>query len=303
LLLANIAIVATVLAWGIQIPFMAELLHRYEPWFLSVWRYAPAGPLLLLALWLREGAAVVPRAGEWGRLWLLGAVGIAGFAVTYSLGIRYADPVLVAIISSSAPVTSAAVAWAVRGDRPNRHLALASVLAILGCLFASLDVASLLRGDGARIGLRGGELLIVLAQSIWAWYSIKAQEWFKGSSQLRLTSLSVAAATATLAAIYAGGLGAGALPAPPVPGTGDAWMLAFIVVGPVLIGAIGWNVAVRHLGIVLCSIALNLMPVVAVIAGMPFGYKPTFEQLGGGVIVLAGIVYAQLMQARARRAA
>ncbi|MBL8672933.1 MAG: DMT family transporter [Alphaproteobacteria bacterium] len=303
MLIANIAIVATVLAWGIQIPFMAELLHRYEPWFLSVWRYAPAAPLLLLVLWLREGAAVLPRAGEWGRLWLLGVVGIAGFAVTYTLGIRYADPVLVAIISSSAPITSAAIAWALRGDRPNRHLAVASVLAILGCLLASLDVASLLRGDGARIGFRGGELLIVLAQAIWSWYSIKAQEWFKGSSQLRLTSLTVATATGALVAIYAACLGSGAVPPPAPPGAGDAWMLAFLVVGPVMIGAVGWNTAVRHLGIVLCSIALNLMPVVAVLAGIPFGYKPTFEQLGGGLIVLAGIVYAQLMQARARRAA
>ena len=45
--------------------------------------------------------------------------------------------------------------------------------------------------DGG-LGLRGGELLMIGANIVFTWYSIMAQHWLRGYSQLHITGLTAA---------------------------------------------------------------------------------------------------------------
>ena len=73
---------------------------------------------------------------------------------------------------------------------------------------------------GAPFDLRGGEIFIIASQACWSWYSITAQRWLLGCSQIRITTMTTVTASATLIGVYllASLLGAGRFP-PAVPPT------------------------------------------------------------------------------------
>ena len=75
--------------------------------------------------------------------------------------------------------------------------------------------------------------------------------------------------------------------------------LSWVTVGAVFL----WNFGVSRLGVVVASLFLNLVPVSAVLIAAAMGTAPTLTQLVGGLLVLAGVLQAQLRRLRlARRA-
>jgi len=148
---------------------------------------------------------------------------------------------------------------------------------------------------GPGFELHGGEALILLASACWSWYSMAAQRWLRGYSQLRITGLTMLPGAVAAAGIYllAAALGAADLP-PALPVRGlDLGLFAWMVAGPVVAGVFLWNYGVRMLGVVVASVFLNLAPVVAISITAALGTWPTAPQLVGGALVLGGVLAAQ----------
>jgi len=304
LLLANGGLVVTVLVWGTPIPLFDILLERWDPVLLAMLRYLLALPVLLVLLWLVEprrrlGGRLRPPGVSWGRLALLGGVGMAGFAVPFLVGLRYSDPVTVAVLAATSPVIAALVAWAWLGERPGHGIGLGIALALAGGLLTRLDLSA--AGGGLR--LEGGEPLVLIALVCWSWYSIAAQRWLAGCSQLHLTSVTVLPATAIMALLYGLLLWLGLVAAPPAAPAEHDWLLVvWLSVSTVAIGVLTWNLGVKHLGVVVASMYLNLIPVVAVLSAVALGAEARPEQLAGGLLVLTGVVQAQVRRFAALRA-
>jgi drug/metabolite transporter (DMT)-like permease len=160
---------------------------------------------------------------------------------------------------------------------------------------------------GARergLGLEGGEPLLLIAQICWQWYSIRAQQWFGDRGQIGLSTITSAAAALWMLVGYLTLLGAGVAGGPPPT---LAWhhiaYLVWICVFGVAVAILLWNVGVSRLGLPVASLHMNATPVFAVLTAAAIGLPPTAWQIVGGVIVLAGIVYMQLLQFRRARAA
>ena len=49
------------------------------------------------------------------------------------------------------------------------------------------------------LGLEGGEILLVIAQLCWSWYSIRAQQWLADRGQIALSALTSSVASVLLA--------------------------------------------------------------------------------------------------------
>src|SRR6185436_6560921 len=185
--LGNLALVTVAFAWGTMVPVISHLAHTWDPFFLGAVRYVCGVPLLFAALWMTEGfARPAVRPAVWRAL-VPGWVGLGGVAFILTIGIAHADPVIAAVIGG--------VIFRIPFDR---RRAPAVVLAVVGCAFASIDWS----GGGFSLELRGGEPLVLIAASLWAWYSIAIHRWLGGWSQLRKAANTMAHAAVPLIVGY-----------------------------------------------------------------------------------------------------
>ena len=298
--LANFGLLITAFAWGSQIPVLNALFATWDPYFLAAVRYVLAVPFLLLIMVTLESGRGVVRALFNRHLWYLGAV-LGVFVPMYTLGIKYADPNTAAILGSTGPVVGALVARVGFAMPLDRTMIPAMVLAMIGGTLATLSPSD----GGLSFDIRGGEFLILAASACWAWYSLAAQRWLAGCSQLRISSLTMITGAVASSAIYfvAAALGREAFP-PPLPvEPGDIGLFAWMTLVAVVAGLLGWNFGVRRLGIVVASLFLNFVPVFAILITTVMGTPPTAMQLLGGALVLAGVMQSQLRHLPWRRRA
>ncbi|MGH6931366.1 MAG: DMT family transporter, partial [Dongiaceae bacterium] len=287
-------------AWGTQIPVLNALFGKWDPYFLAAVRYVLAVPFLLLILATLESSRGVIGALASRRLWFLGlALGV--FVPLYTLGIKHSDPNTAAILGSTGPVVGALVARFGFAMPLDRTMIPAMVLAMIGGTLATFD----LNPGGVAFDVRGGEFLILIASACWAWYSLAAQRWFSGWSQLRISSLTMVtgAVASTVIFLAAAALGGAPFPPPPPVAAVDIGLFAWMTLVAVVAGILGWNYGVRRLGIVVASLFLNFVPVFAILITTVMGTPPTTMQLLGGVLVLAGVMQSQLRHLPWRRRA
>jgi drug/metabolite transporter (DMT)-like permease len=298
MLLANLGLLVTAFAWGSQIPLMTVLFQHWDPYFLAAVRYVLAVPVLLLILAIVEPLRGIGRALAGRRLWMLGVL-LGAFVPLYSLGIAHSNPNTAAILSAAGPVVAAVVAWAGFRIPLERAMPPAIVLAAAGGALATYDRS---RADDL-FDLRGGELLIILASAIWACYSLAAQRWLAGWSQLRISALTLLPGAVVACGVYLVSAAVEVTPLPP-PAPRDAvdvGLLAWLVLVSVVAGTLGWNYGVRHLGVVVASLYLNLIPLFAIAIATILGTPPTAMQVLGGALVLSGVMQSQLHRPPWRR--
>src|SRR5262249_25468659 len=153
------------------------------------------------------------------------------------------NPITAAILSASSPVVTAFVGWAAYRLPVPRRTIPGIVLTVIGCAYVTYDPNL----KGTPFDLRGGEIFIIAAQACWAWYSITAQRWLLGCSQIRITTMTMVTASATLIGAYliASSFGAGQFP-PAVPTTAlDYGVFMWLAFVPVMIGNVLWHFGVN----------------------------------------------------------
>ena len=298
LLHANLALLATALFWGTHIPASWILLATYQPLEVTIGRYGLAVPLLFLLLSIETKATgAAPEKRSLFTLWLLGGVGIFGFALSYTAGLGMAGQIQGALVSASAPAVGVAVAWAMKGLRPDGPMRMALALALAGALVGILG-----GHDVSQMTLPGiGEALMIFGNVMWSWYSLAAQDRLRGWSQIRIATWTIAMAGATAFALAVILILLGLIRVPPMPDATNALILAYLVVAPTILGILGWNFGVRALGLPIASLYLNLVPVTAVLTAVALGEAPNLWQLLGGTLIVAGIAQGQYRRLRAAR--
>jgi drug/metabolite transporter (DMT)-like permease len=265
----NLAILFTVIAWATNIPASAVLLENWDPWFLSMVRFGSGYAALWLLMRWREPAA--------GR----GALPVASWRLS--------------------PAIAAVVGRICFGQPIERRMFPAIALAVLGCGLATWDPGQ----AGNPFAVRGGEPLILLAMALWSWYSLAAQRWLPGWSQMRITTATLGPGVAMIIAFYviAGLLGFASLAPEPLRGPTDAGLILWISVGGVAFAMMFWNYSVQRLGLVTASLFLNLMPIITILVLALMGRMPTWLQLAGTGLVVLGLLQAQLRGFVDRKAA
>jgi drug/metabolite transporter (DMT)-like permease len=296
--LGNLALIAVAFAWGTMIPVISHLAKTWDPFFLGALRYVGGVPLLYAALWLREGfARPAVRPAVWRAL-VPGWLGLAGFAFIFTIGVAHSNPVIAAVLGAANPVLAAVIGGVFFRIPFDRRLTPAVILAVIGCAMASIDWSNL------SLELRGGEPLVLIASSLWAWYSIAIHRWLDGWSQLRKAANTMAHGAVPLILGYflARELGwAQAVPA--VPTGWDLAIFVWVIAGVVVVGLLLWNFGVAKTSLVIASLYTNLVPVIAVALLAIGGEAPTLAQIAGGALVIGGVAWSEWRLLRARAAA
>jgi drug/metabolite transporter (DMT)-like permease len=300
-LIGTLGYLSACLLFGLNLPLSAELLRHFDPFWVSPLRYVVAAGLLGAMVAVSTGISQLRSPIPLWRVALL-SLCVAGFLVLYNLGLHRTHPMTVAAISAGSPVYVAMVSRLMTGARLERGFWGATVLTLIGAGIAIWGQVRAGIGSHDPLSPRGGEALVVLGICSWTAYSILAQRWFEpGTPQLRRTFLTTVGALPWLLLFWALARTTGLAGAPNLhPGALPLLQLLIAAVFCTALATVAWNTGVNRLGIQSGGLWQNTVPVFAVlIAMLLFGVQPLAEQLIGGTVVLAGVLYMQWQRVRA----
>lgn len=288
---AHAGLFVMIMFWGSFFPVLERLLLTWDVLSATVARQVVGGVALFALM-----AAVEPlgslRRLPLGRALLLGAIGIALGSMCITLAVHYSSGVSAAIVATTSPITAAIVARFVFAMPLARAMLTGAALAVVG------GVIAVWAGGGGLKGFSGGEALVILANVCWTWFSVMAQRWLRGCSQVAIAA--VTTATGALPLLVLLGLGA-------ATGLHEARMdfsaetvLLMLYAGaiPIGLGNVLWHHGVSRTGVAIASMYNNLVPVSAVLVSLAAGIAPNPWQLVGGAVIIAGVLYAQLATRR-----
>jgi drug/metabolite transporter (DMT)-like permease len=277
-------------SWGANVPVSKVMLAHFDLIPMSAIRTAVAGLALGVLLLLVEGARALRIDLDFRRFALLGLM-MGGFFAVYTLGLQFSNPITAATVAVAGPLVSAVTVRLVTGLRFDPGFPVALALTLLG---GAILVSSTLVGSNGPVTFGGGEIVVLLSNSIWTLYSLKAQAWFDRASQLHrayVASLSAFGWT-TLLSVALIALGWSRSPL----GVTDGWawtQLVGIALVASSLGSYFWNIGASRLGVAVASLWVNLVPFFAVLWSMAYGFMPNAYQIVGGLVALSGVVYMQ----------
>lgn len=302
--LASLGLVATALVWGAMIPMTHALATRHlDPFFVSAIRYLIPAPLLFGLALAFDRASPFRAPLPWGKVFPLGA-GMACFSVFYTVGIMLSEPVRAAIAMSCGPLVAAVMTKLMVRVPLARGFWPAAVCAVLGAALVALDAVRPKAEGGGNYGYLG-EGLLVFAMVSWSWYSIKVQAWLGplGWSQMRITFLTSLCGGILICGLFVVLATFEPMRLPTeIPSSAALGMLAWVGIGGAGLAILFWNYGVSHVGVPVATLYTSLAPVFSVaVAATFFGSSVTLQQVAGGILILAGVVRMQWLQAQAAR--
>ncbi|WP_169567047.1 DMT family transporter [Sneathiella limimaris] len=275
-------LLAAVFAWGVNFPIAKLVLDYMPPIVFSATRYFTASGLLFLLLFLkRERISITLR--EMGELILIGLLGIALFQGGWAYGLNLTTASKASILVATSPVF-ATFFVAFRGEKTK-------LVGWIGVLLSLFGVAVIINNSLTEITVGGGsfygDLMIIGAALMWSIYTIVSGPMVAKRGPLLVTAWAMLFGATILTFVD--------LPAMvnqdwvSIPMTGWIAWAATALLGAAL--AFVWYCAgISRLGVARGMAYSFLIPVIAILTAILFfGESMTFIQLGGAVIVLAGI--------------
>ncbi|MBM3650479.1 MAG: DMT family transporter [Alphaproteobacteria bacterium] len=276
-------------SWGANVPVSKVMLDHFDLIPMSVIRTIMAAASLAILLVLIEGVAALRIDVGIRRFILLGLM-MSSFFIVYTLGIQYSNPITAAAVQVAGPLVSAVTVRLVTGLRFDPGFPVALGLTLLG---GAILASSTLAGSGA-VTFGGGEIVVLLSNTLWTLYSLKAQAWFDRASQLHRTYVATLSALGWTAVLGISLLALGWARSPLA--VADPWVWTQLAAIAVLASGLGgyfWNVGASRLGVAVASLWVNLVPFFAVLWSIAYGFMPNAYQIVGGLVALSGVVYMQ----------
>lgn len=244
-------------------------------------------PVLIVAL--RRDPRILQR--NWVIIAGFGATGVAGCQLFYLAAIQRMPVGVALLVQYLAPVLLVGLAWVRTRRAPGRLVLLGSAVSLIGLAFvidiggATFDALGVVFALGAAVSLGG--------------YFLLSERAGDG-----LPPLVLAAAGLAVGALFSGTLSlVGVLPfaAPPVDvvlaGVTVAWYVPLawvILIATALAYGLG-VLAVTQIGSRVASfLGLSEVLFAIVIAWLVLGEQPTFVQVFGGVLIVAGVVFVRV---------
>ncbi|MGB3906252.1 MAG: DMT family transporter [Anaerolineae bacterium] len=273
------------ITWATNMILGRWLRDEIGPLTLAASRFFIAS--LLFAILLRRRPPEERRLGPDRRLLLAMAfTGVALFSPVLYLGLRFTTAVNATLISGLGPlITGVMAALLIQESMSRRQLG--------GAIAGLIGVATLISGGSVTfwrtMGVNVGDLISVVAVTLWALYSVLGRRVMRHRSALSATAFSAFLSLPFLlpAAVWETqvlpmNLGPHLLP-----------FVVYIAIAPTVIGFVSWNEGVRRLGSSGAMIFMNTLP----LYGALFGYLLLNEPIGpahlvGGALIIGGGVWA-----------
>lgn len=283
-------VVISTLFWGGNFVLAGPVMTDLPPLWAAALRFVIGfGVIYALALWRRE-PLLAPLRRNPGAYLLLGLVGIGGFNLLFFYALQSTSSTNAALIMATNPLLTTFIAALLLGERPTLRQLAALPLALLGVVVV-ISGGSLARI--AALQVADGDLLMLGADLVWAFYNVLARRYMPAASAISNTTLVMGAGALLLlgVAVIDGGHFT-------MPGNTAGAALLVMALGGTVLAYLFWNTGIAHLGAGRTALFLNLVPVFAMLCGVVAGALPTHVQLIGGVLVVCGVSLAMMPKRR-----
>ena len=277
------------LAWGLNWPAVKVMLSVLPPFSARALGLG-LGAMLLLALALLRGTRLLPPRDALPGVAVGSLLTVAVFNMCTAFAQLTTSTSRAAVLTFTMPMMSAALAWLVLGERPDRRGAVALVLGSAG--IAVLAVPVLQGLAGSMPGASAWGLVFPLGAALaWALGTVATKRWPPPGDRIVLTAWQLG-----LGALIAAGVGLWAgerLPAvwPPKVLVALAW---HVVVGTA-VAYVLWYRLLASASATVSSLTTLAVPVVGVIGAMALvGDRPSAIDWVGFALVLGGAALAVL---------
>jgi drug/metabolite transporter (DMT)-like permease len=304
IVIANLGLLVMIAMWGTFFPLLEFVLKTWDPMSATIGRHLMAVITLLAAIMLLDRSFPLHGRLPWRHLWLLGLIGMTISAIMTTLGVHFSSGVSAAIVAATNPITSAITARVVQRLPLMPGIIVGTLLSTAGGLIAIFGFGGTgVNAEGSGFtGLRGGEVLMIGANVVFTWYSIMAQQWMRGYSQLHITGLTAAPGLIGLLVVWLGAHWTGINPIRTDFSWPNVAILLYMGAVSVAFGNFLWHYGVSRVGVIISSMYGNLIPIIAVLMTLIwFGTAPSRGQVLGGLMIIAGVLYAQFRALRAAR--
>jgi drug/metabolite transporter (DMT)-like permease len=280
---ADLMLVATILIWALNFTVTRYVLeHGFQPLAYSCVRYGIAATLFAAFTYGYEGSLRV-RHRDIVLVVAAAGVGIWLNQLSYVYAIKFTNASTTALILGSTPIFAALIALAIGLERVSSHFWLATAISFGGVALVAI-------GSGQVRGDIKGDLLGVATAATWAAYSVAIAPLMRRYSPYRISAIVLVIGWVAVAATAA-----------PQLATQDwnvgweVWaLLAFAVLGPLVLTNILWFKAVARVGPSHATLFANAQPFVAVLfAVLLLGETLSWLQIVGGLAIGVGIWLAR----------
>lgn len=261
------------------------------PMTLNLLRWVIAFVLLLpLAAWvLRRGSGLWQH---WRRYALLGLLSIGLYNAMQYLALKTSTPVNVTLVGSSLPAFVLLLGVLFFGQRVGLRQVAGALLSVSGVLLV-LSHGDLTRLSDVRFVV--GDLYMLAATAIWAWYSWLLTRSANDPSGLRADWAAFLMVQLVPGLAWAGLFSAAewtlGTPAPVQWGLPLAAALAYIAVGPAILAYRSWGLGVQRVGPAVAGLFSNLTPLFAALMSAAFlGEPPQVHHGVAFALIVAGIL-------------
>ena len=274
------------LAWGLNWPAVKILLGALPPFTLR-WVGLSLGALLLALIALAQRKPLRLPRGAWPAVLVGGLLNVAVFNLSTAFAQLNTSTSRAAVLTYTMPMMSAALAWWLLGERPDRRRALALLFGMAGIALLAWPVLWGIEASGGagRVPMLLGLMFPLLAALGWALGTVHSKRWPVAGSRIVVTAwqLAVGAVCAGLGAGLAGERLPASLSAP------VALALVFHVAIAMALGYVLWFVLLERSSATVSALTTLMVPVVGVLGAMLLvGDRPSGLDGAGFVLVLAG---------------
>ena len=286
-------LVVMALIWGVNFAVVKFGASAIAPVAFNGARMLVASIVLVAILALVPGSW--PSARDTTALLFLGLLGNGLYQWFFVEGIARVRAGSASLVLAAVPAMVAILGWLRGTERVSRRGAAGIVLSMAG---VGLIVYGGQRTGGGASTLVGAGLVFAAA-ACWSLYTVLLKPYTDRVNGLRLHAITM----------WSGSILLGAVALPSIMRTDWASMsalewgaIAYSGVGALVIAYVIWYRGVRHLGPVRTAMYSNIQPAIALLVAWPLlAEVPSVWQVGGAVLILAGVVLVRRSPAGTER--
>lgn len=252
----------------------------FGPWTLTFYRFGIAALVMAPALWMTQRPHLKLSAMQIRQVIVLGLVGMVGYHVLFFEALKYTEASTASMIAATNPVVTAII-LAISGiERLSLKKAFYLLLALVGVL---LTISNWQLETLLSISANRGELLMVLAVSCWAVYSVLVKKYIGGFKPVIMSFYAfLSCAVMTLPFAVMEGLFQASSQA-----SQSAWLsIIYMAVFASVLGYWIQQSSIQKIGPAKTNIFINIVPVFS----MTMAWLFLGETIGLVKIVSAGII-------------
>lgn len=287
----HLVLLLMVVIWGVNFPVAKAALEELSPLAFNALRFPLAALTLYAALRMR-GRVPLPEPRDRSRIIVLGILGNAFYQQFFIFGLDNTRAGTASVLLAATPIITALLSALAGHERVNRRMWAGLIATLTGIAMVVVAGGDHATGESSLLG----DALMVGASLSWAVYTVGSRDLITRYGPLPFTAWTLWVGTLILCVV-----GAPAVFRTDLAAVSTAAWLGVVYAGALSIGVayLIWYNGVRMLGNTSTAVFSNLVPVVALLAAwVALGEVPATGQVGGAIVVIAGV---RLAQARAVR--